>query len=190
MFAFKKEYFFIIENTKDINLSNIKKPNKINIVYRNKKKNENIVKLHKFRSFCKQKRVGFFVSNKLKLASKLKADGIYISAFNRDLSFNRLKNFKFQIIGSAHNFKELKLKILQGCEKVLFSRLFKTYYPNKPSYLGVMRYNLLKQKFNHSLIPLGGIKLQNLNRLKIIKCDSFAILSEIKKKPAIISRLF
>ena len=182
MFAFKKEYFFIIENIKDINLSNIKKPNKINIVYRSKKKNENIIKLDEFRRVCKQKGVGFFVSNKLRLAYKLKADGIYISAFNKDLSFNRLKNFKFQIIGSAHNLKELKCKILQGCEKILFSRLFKTNYPNKPSYFGVIRYNLLKQKFNNSLIPLGGIRLQNLNKLKIIKCDSFSILSEIKKK--------
>ena len=41
------------------------------------------------------------------------------------------------------------------------------------------------------LVPLGGIKLRNINKLKIVNSDSFAILSEIKKKPAnIISRLF
>ena len=31
MFAFKKEYFFIVENIKDINLSNKKKANKLDI---------------------------------------------------------------------------------------------------------------------------------------------------------------
>jgi len=41
------------------------------------------------------------------------------------------------------------------------------------------------------LIPLGGIKYTNLNKLKLVRSDSFAILSEIKKKPAkIINRLF
>ncbi len=191
MFAFKKEYFFIIENIKDINLSNKKKVNKFNIIYRNKKKNENIKELLKFRSICKAKRVNFFISNNLELASKLKADGIYVSAFNKNLNINRLRYFKYKLIGSAHNIKELNVKILQGCSKILFSRLFKTSYSNKLSYFGIIRYNLLKtNSFGDKLIPLGGIRLSNLNKLKTINCDSFAILSEIKKKPAIISRLF
>ena len=190
MFALKKEYFFIIENIKDINLSNKKKTNKINIVYRCKKKSENMHKLSQFRRLCKEKKIDFYISNNLKLAFKLKADGIYISAFNKDLSINRLKSSKLKIIGSAHNFKELNIKILQGCKKILFSRLFKTSYTNKPDYFGVVRFNLFKITFKKNLIPLGGIRLKNLNKLKITKCDSFAILSEVKKKPAIISRLF
>ena len=40
------------------------------------------------------------------------------------------------------------------------------------------------------LIPLGGIKLVNLNKVKLIKSEGIAIMSEIKKKPAIFSRLF
>ena len=44
---------------------------------------------------------------------------------------------------------------------------------------------------NKNLIPLGGINSQNLNSLKIINCKGFALMSEIKKKPAkIINRLF
>ena len=77
------------------------------------------------------------------------------------------------------------------CNEILFSRLFKTSYFNKPGYFGVIRYNLMCSKFfNKKLIPLGGIRLSNLNKLKIINCNSFAVLSEVKKKPAIISRLF
>ena len=40
MFAFKKKYFLIIENIKDIDLKNIKKRNKFIIIYRNNKKIE------------------------------------------------------------------------------------------------------------------------------------------------------
>ena len=190
MFAFKKEYFFIVENIKDINLSNKKKANKFSIVYRSKKKNENIKELKQFRRTCRQKGINFFISNNVKLTSILKADGIYISAFNKDLSINRLKKLNLKIIGSAHNIQELNVKTLQGCKTVFFSRLFKTSYTDKPEYFGVIRYNLFKLKFKHNLVPLGGIRLTNLNKLKITNCNSFAILSEVKKKPAIISRLF
>ena len=190
MFAFKQKYFLIIESIKDINLSIKNKSNKINIIYRNKKKIDNINELNQFRRICKQKRLSFFVSNNLKLASELKADGIYISALNKDLSLNKLKNSKFKIIGAAHNFKELNTKIMQGCDDILFSRIFKTSYVDKPDYFGLIKYNLLTLKFKNKIVPLGGIRLENLNKLKITKCDAFAILSEVKKKPAIISRLF
>jgi hypothetical protein len=41
------------------------------------------------------------------------------------------------------------------------------------------------------VIPLGGIKNQNLNKLNNVVGEGFAILSELKKKPAnIINRLF
>ena len=97
MFSHKKEYYLIIESTKDINLSNKKKVSKFNIIYRNKKENENIEDLHRFRRVCKEKRINFFVSNNIKLASTLKADGIYISAFNKDLRINRFKTSKYKI---------------------------------------------------------------------------------------------
>ena len=190
MFALKKEYFLIIESIKDINLSIKNKSNKINIIYRRRKKIENIDEVKQFRRICKRKRLNFFVSNDLELATRLKADGIYISAFNKDLSLSRLKHSKLRIIGSAHNFKELNIKITQGCKDILFSRIFKTSYVDKPNYLGITKYNLLTMKFKHNLVPLGGIRLANLNKLKITKCNAFAILSEVKKKPAIISRLF
>ena len=78
----------------------------------------------------------------------------------------------------------------QGCKTIVLSRLFKTDYPNKHTYLGVVKFNLAKENFKEELVPLGGIKNKNLNLLRLVKTDSFAILSEIKKKPAIIRRLF
>ena len=45
MSIFKKNYFLIIENIKDLNLKKIKKRNKFIIIYRNKGKKENISEL-------------------------------------------------------------------------------------------------------------------------------------------------
>ncbi len=191
MFTFKKKYFLIIENIKDIDLRNIKLINKYTIIYRNTDKIDNINNLIKFRRYCKAKKIDFYVSNDEKLITILRADGLYISAHNRNLGLVKLKQSNFKIIGSAHNIKELNTKILQGCSSVVFSRLFKVKNPLKKGFMGVIKFNLFKLSRRENLVPLGGINLSNLNKLKMVKSNSFALLSEIKKKPAkLFNRLF
>ena len=182
MFVYKKKYFLLIENIRDLDLSNIKLSDKFVIIYRNQKKTDDFNKLLRFRQNCKVKKINFFVSNDYQLMKLIKADGLYISAYNQDLSLLKFKNTKYKLIGSAHNIKEIQQKVLQGCSHILVSRLFKTTYKNKKSFLGAIKFNLLKINKNMNLVPLGGIRLSNLNKLNIVKCDSLALLSEIKKK--------
>ena len=137
-----------------------------------------------------KKSIEFYIANNLHTAIKCKADGLYISSYNKkhyNISF--IENY-LKIIGSAHNRKEIYEKKNQGCKTIVLSRLFKTDYPNKNTYLGIVKFNLAKVNFKEKLVPLGGIRNKNLNLLKLVKANSFAILSEIKKKPAIIRRLF
>ncbi len=190
MFAFKKNYFLIIENTKDIDLSNVKKRNKFTIIFRNQQIKEKYNVLLKFRHDCKQRGISFYIANNVKLAKLINCDGIYLSSYNQNLKFLRFLSSKFSIIGSAHNRAEIDIKKKQGCTKIFLSRLFKTNYKNKRDYLGSVKFNLIKKRFNCNLYPLGGIRVSNINKLKNVNAESFAILSEVKKKPAIISRLF
>ncbi len=191
MLVFKKKYFLIVENIKDIDLRNIKKRNKFAIIYRNTSKNKQSYELKNFRKKCKSKSISFFVANNINLAKDLKSDGIYLSAHN--LSFKSL-NFKrrnFNIIGSAHNLREINIKKKQGCNYIFFSRLFKVSYKSEKNYLGVLKFNNLVINTFKKLIPLGGINLSNLGNLKNVNSEYFAIMSEVKKKPAkIFSRLF
>ena len=53
MIAYKKKYFLYIENTKDIDLSNLKLPNKFVIIYRNQNKSKDFNRLLAFRRKCK-----------------------------------------------------------------------------------------------------------------------------------------
>tara|TARA_B100000963_G_C22590123_1_gene655074 strand:- start:831 stop:1406 length:576 start_codon:yes stop_codon:yes gene_type:complete len=191
MFVLKKKYFLIIESIKDIDLSNLKKLKKFIIIYRAGKKTENIAKLLNFRNLCKSKKIKFFISNNEKLMKLLKADGLYISSYNKDLRLKRLKISNYKLIGSAHNMKEINIKLLQGCSNILYSRLFKTNYEQKKGYMGAIKFNLFIIQNKINLVPLGGIRLSNLNKLNMVNCNSLALLSEIKKKPAkIINRLF
>ena len=191
MFIIKKKYFLIIENINDINLSNIKRYNKFLIIYRNNKNIVNIKDLLSFRKKCRLKFIRFYVANNLKLAIKLNADGIYLSSNNNDFKPLNIKKNDFDIMGSAHNFKEINLKKKQNCKYIFLSKLFTVDYDKKSTTLGSVKFNKYTLYSKSKIIPLGGIKLSNLNRLKFINSEGFAVLSEVKKKPVkIINRLF
>ena len=190
MFVLKKKYFLIIESIKNINLKNIKKRNKFTIIYRNLRNSEKKDDLLKFRKFCKLRSIEFFVANDLGLAIKLNSDGIYLSSYNSSYKPLLFKTTKFDIIGSAHSNKEIYMKTKQGCKTILLSKLFIVDYDKSAPFLGVTKFNKLLG-FNKNLIPLGGINLNNLNSLNMIRSNGFALMSEVKKKPAnIFSRLF
>tara|TARA_B100001564_G_C20619379_1_gene661550 strand:- start:473 stop:1045 length:573 start_codon:yes stop_codon:yes gene_type:complete len=190
MFTKKNKYFLLIENIKDIDLKNIKIRNKFSIIYRNVKKSDNFNDLLKFRRNCKLKAIKFYIANNYNLAVSLNSDGIYLSSYNKSLNSLIYRKANFEIIGSAHNFKEISLKIKQGCSFILLSKLFLVDYDKDSQYLGIIKFNNLS-RISKRLIPLGGIKKENLNNLKNVFGEGFALLSEVKKKPAkIFNRLF
>ena len=132
------------------------------------------------------------MANNIKLSIKLNLDGAYIPSFNKKFShLNYLYKKNFLLIGSAHNLREINLKDKQNCKYILLSKLFTVDYDKNSPILGLIKFNKYTQCSKRKLIPLGGIKLTNLGRLKFINSEGFAVLSEIKKKPVkIINRLF
>ena len=189
MFSIKNKYFVIIENIKDIDLKNIKKNKKFSIIYRNNSKLDNKLDLLRFRKTCRLKSIKFYIANDLSLAISLNSDGIYLSGYNRTFKAKSIKKTNFNIIGSAHNFKEISQKLAQGCKSILFSKLFIVDYDKSAPHLGIVKFNLLLKTFKN-LVPLGGINFKTLNNLKNLNTQEIALMSEIKKKPAIIRRLF
>ena len=104
-----KKYYFINE----FNQNHLISLNKnISFIWRNKDKQTPINTLIKLRDFCKKNQRNFYISNNVKLAERLKANGVYISSSNKNLNL-RINKFKkkFKILGSAHNLKEIKIKI-------------------------------------------------------------------------------
>tara|TARA_Y100001970_G_C14075764_1_gene771912 strand:+ start:77 stop:652 length:576 start_codon:yes stop_codon:yes gene_type:complete len=191
MFVQKKKYYLFIENTREFNLKLIKKRNKFIIIYRNQNIKEKIDALINFRKNCKKHGVDLYIANNTYLLSKIKADGLYISAYNKKLSLNLYAKVGYKIIGSAHNKREIDIKVKQGCKKIIYSRIFETKNKFKKGYLGLQRFNILSINSPLELIPLGGINHRNLNKMNFVRSNAFACLSVIKKKPAkFINRLF
>ena len=167
-----KKYYFINE----FNYSHLINLNKnISFIWRNKDKETSIKTLNKLRDFCKKNQRSFYISNNVELARKMNADGIYISATNKNLNL-RTTNLKkkFKILGSAHNLKEIKIKELQKTEEIFLSPLFKKK-TNKQ--LNIYRYLKLREITKMSDISLGGINNKNFKKLNMIKPIGFAGIS-------------
>ena len=167
-----KKYYFI-NKFDTINIERLDK--QTTVIYRNynsKKYDENLI--IKIKSYCKKKSIKFYLSNNIKLALKLDLDGAYIPAFNNNLNHlaYTLKK-KFEIIGSAHNHKEIKIKETQKVQKIFLSSLFKK---NK-NYLGIYRFKALTKLTNKNIVALGGISNSNKKSLKNLKIKEFAGIS-------------
>ena len=169
------KYYFI--NNFDTNLIN-KQDSFTSIIYRNYNEKENKREIIlKIRNICKKKNIKFYLANDVKLAVSLKLDGAYIPSFNDSyshLSYSFFKNFN--IIGSAHNIKEMRIKEAQKIKILFISSIFKK---NK-NYLGLNKFNLLSKFSKNKVVALGGISKKNIKQLKLTSCFGFAGITYFK----------
>jgi thiamine-phosphate pyrophosphorylase len=168
----KTKYYFINKfDTNDIN----RQDKKTIIIFRNySSKKEDKALILKLKRYCRKRGNKFFLSNNIKLAIKFNLDGAYIPSFNKSLKhLSYSYNKKFEIIGSAHNLKEIKTKELQNVDKIFLSSLFKK---NK-NFLGLNKFKLLSKLTKKTIVVLGGVSNKNLRLLKILNTPEFAGIS-------------
>ena len=166
----------------EYNLTELSKlSNNINLIYRNYGNQDEIKSVLKLRHFCKKNKIKLFISNKIKLALRLKLDGVYIPSFNKQINFGSMYNKpkKFCIIGSAHNKREIIVKKKQGCEEIFISSIFKNQ--KSKNFLDIVKFNLLTKQTKQKFIALGGINESNYKKLKSTDSIGFASISWAKK---------
>ena len=173
---FKSIYYYIDKFNRD----EIYKLNKtINIIYRDYSNSFDKKEILQLVTFCKKQRRKVYISNSLKLALRFNFDGVYIPAFNKTLNYKNIPKKNFEILGSAHNVKEVINKEHQGCTKIFLGPIFKT--KKNRSYLGVTKFNIIKLSAKKNIICLGGINKGNVKYLKMCRVEGFAGISWIKK---------
>ena len=166
------KYYFINKfETKNID----KQDKQTTVIYRNYSSKSTDEKLIlRIKKYCKKKNIKLYLSNNIKLANKLNLDGAYIPSFNKNtehLAFSYKRNF--DIVGSAHNLKEIKIKEKQKVNKIFLSSLFKK---NK-NFLGINKFRLLSKLTNRKIVVLGGVSKENVKKLKILDQSEFAGIS-------------
>ncbi len=171
--------FYFIDKYNIDELTNLEK--NINLVFRNYNKSLNINEIKSILKFCKINQRNFYLSNDIKLALKLGLSGVYIPSFNKSINYASKYSLpnNFEIIGSAHNLKEIRIKQLQKCSKIFLSPIFKSKKNQK--FLSTIKFNLMTISKNIDFVALGGINKNNYKKLKLTKVVGFAGISWIKK---------
>jgi len=161
-------YYFINKFDKN----NINKLNKnIALIYRNYNKNLDKSLIIKIKKYCKRKNRKFFLANNVKLSFNLGLDGAYLPSFNNDLKYlNYPKKKNFFILGSAHNYKEIKKKELQKVDIIFIASLFN----KKKTYLGLNKFMALTKLTKKKVIALGGINNRNLRKLNLLNIYGYS----------------
>ena len=154
----------------------------IGVVYRNYNDTKRETELIKIAKACKKKRYQLFVSNNIKLALKVRADGIYIPSFNKTKKFFNLEKKNLTILGSAHNQKELQEKISQKCRAIFLSPIF--YVEKSINFLNVYKFNYLSRSNKVNILALGGVTENNVRKLRSVHIKGFGGIGIFKKKPA------
>ena len=152
----------------------------IGIIYRNYNDANRETELNKITKACKKKRYQLFVSNDIKLALKVRADGIYIPSFNKTRKFINLEKKNLTILGSAHNQKEIREKISQKCRAIFLSPIF--YVKKSINFLNIYKFNYLSRSNKVNILALGGITEHNIRKLRLLHIKGFGGIGIFKKK--------
>ena len=68
----------------------------------------------------------------------------------------------FEILGSAHNLKEIKIKEKQGCSTIFLSPIFNI--KKSKQFLDIHKFNFLTLSNKADFFALGGVNLKNLKK--------------------------
>ena len=169
-------YYFIDEfNKNEIEKLSVQ----ISLIFRNYNKKSDPEELRRLVIHCKNNRRKVYISNNLKDAIKYNFNGLYIPSFNKQLGFRNIEKKSLEIIGSAHNATELRIKEKQGCTSIFLSPIFKNDKNKK--FLDIVKTNFLRKLTKNQIILLGGINSKTLKRSKLCTPSGVAAISWIKK---------
>jgi thiamine-phosphate pyrophosphorylase len=184
MINYKLNNYIFIKKLNENNKINIIKLINRNIIYEHDQTDVSEKNLAEIKKFCLKNKTKLYIVDDYKLALKIKAQGVYVSSKNKRIIPNFFTNKKYHIIGSVHNQLEYYFKSKQRCKTIALSPIFYNPKYSLNKILGPLKFNLISQNWNESLICLGGINNKNFKRLKITKAKSVGFFRLIEEKPA------
>jgi len=170
--------FYFIDEFKKKHLINLDK--NISIIYRNYNKIYSENEVLEIKKFCLSTNRKLFISNNVYLANKFHLDGIYLPSFNKNFSILGKIDKRLKIIGSAHNYREIAIKKKQKVDLIFISPIFKV--KKKSEFLDLHKFNTLSKITKKKVIALGGIKKENIKKIKMVHCSGFAGITYFKDK--------
>ena len=182
-----ENFFFFATSINNAIKKKILKFKNISIIYNTFNRNNSYKELNQIKIFCKKNNIKLYITNDLKLAINIKADGLFLTnSFKKKIIIN-YKKPTFKIITGVHSQREYWLKTAEIYNDLIISPI---YYNNKYSnnkILGPIKFNLLSLHWKKRKYALGGVNLNNLKKIYLTKSYGVGFISLINiaqiKKP-------
>ena len=140
----------------------------------------NLKKAKIIRKLCKKHGAIFIVNDRLDIALASEADGVHLGQNDLDLISARKILGYSKIIGiSANNEQDIKQAIQNGCDYLGIGPVFKTNTKKNKKPLGIDNIKKLTKDIKIPWYAIGGIKNENIPKLKSNNINKVAIVSDI-----------
>lgn len=132
------------------------------------------------KALCNKYKVPFFINDNVKVAIKCGADGIHVG--QDDMAAGRVRELvgdKMMIGVSAHSVKEAVEAVKNGADCLGVGAIFSTSTKKDASVLDLSVVSDICKAVSVPVVAIGGIKKNNISKLKGIGVDGVALVSAI-----------
>lgn len=144
---------------------------------------EFLEKAMKLRALTKKYNVSFVINDRVDIAMLCDADGVHVGQSDIDAKSVRKLIGKDKILGvSARNLKEAQKAKEDGADYIGVGAMYSTSTKLDAKVVSFDTVKEIKEKVNIPIVLIGGIDLNNLDELKVLESDGYAIVSAILKK--------
>ena len=118
---------------------------------------------------CRMRSIRCLIAGDVRLAARLKADGVHLPEWQLRRPVYGLKSFQAQggwVSAAAHSFAAARLAEKRNVDAIFLSPVFATKsHPNAP-HLGLVRFSRLNQHLARPTFALGGVRLTSARALR------------------------
>lgn len=143
---------------------------------------EFLEKAVKLRSLTKKYNVKFIINDRVDIAMLCDADGIHVG--QSDIAADKVRRLigKNKIIGvSARTVEEAMKAKENGADYLGVGAMFTTTTKLDAKSVTINKLSEIKNEVNLPIVAIGGITLDNINKLKQCNIDGYAVVSAILK---------
>ena len=141
---------------------------------------EFLEKALKLRQLTRKYNIPFIINDRVDIAMLVDADGVHVGQSDIDALSVRKLIGKDKIIGvSARNVKEAKIAKENGADYLGIGAMFSTSTKNDAKEVSFDTLKKTTEEVNLPFVLIGGITLDNVNKLKQFNPDAYALVSSI-----------
>ncbi|WP_270940009.1 thiamine phosphate synthase [Romboutsia lituseburensis] len=149
---------------------------------------EFLEKAFKLREITRKYNVPFIINDRVDIAIICDADGVHVGQSDIDAKFVRSLIGENKILGvSARNLNEAKKAKKNGANYIGVGAMYSTSTKLDAKSVSYETVEEIKKILDIPIVLIGGINLKNLENLKKLNCDGYAVVSSILKEKNIYS---